>query len=79
MVYIKKIFLEDNTVSYFYQPENVGRYGEISFNIKDESYEILMVAEEDDNDHVYIRHVLKKLKEYKYKNNFPEEEAIKWY
>ncbi len=78
MVYIKKIYSEDNAVSYFYQPENSGRFGEILFNIDDDSYEVLKLAESDDDSHYYIRHVLNKLKEYKNTNSFPDEEAIKW-
>ena len=77
MIYIKKIFKEGDKVMYFYQPESKGKFGEIVFDYIKEEIESIQNAEEGiDNGDFYIRHVVKRLVEYKKSNNFKDEDVI---
>ncbi|MDD5795083.1 hypothetical protein ACTNDG_03120 [Clostridium sp. HCP1S3_B4] len=77
MVYIKKVFVEGNKALYFYQPESKGRFGEILFDLDQEKFEVLNNPEEgNDIEDFYLRHVVRKLIEYKKLNNFKEEDTI---
>lgn len=80
MVYLKQIYVENNKAGYFYQPEGKGRFGEVIYDIENESIEILKGSEEESegNQDLYIRHLLNRLNQFKKDNNFAKEEVVDW-
>ena len=71
MVYIKKNYIKDNKVSYFYQPEKQGEFGEVIYDTDKETLELIKIAEEDiPNKDFYLRHVFGMIQEFKDKKRY---------
>ncbi|NFR85681.1 hypothetical protein FDE85_02555 [Clostridium botulinum] len=80
MVYIKKNYIKDNKISYFYQPEKRGEFGEVIYDIDKETLELVKIAEEDiPNKDFYLNHVYRMLRDFKEKNEYLEENTACWY
>ena len=80
MVYIKKNYIKENIVSYFYQPEKQGAFGEVIYDINNGTLEIKKIAENDiPNKDFYLNHVYKMINNFKDKNEYLEENTACWY
>ncbi len=80
MVYIKKNYIKDNKVSYFYQPEKRGAFGEVIYDVDKETLELIKMAEEDiPNKDFYLSHVFGMIQDFKEKNEYLEENTTCWY
>ncbi|HBG0293642.1 hypothetical protein ACRVX5_18985 [Clostridioides difficile] len=80
MVLIKKNYIKDDKVSYFYQPEEDGEFGEVILYTKDKSFDIVKRAERDsEGNHFYMSHVYCMIRKFIEENNYPDEKTSYWY
>lgn len=80
MVYIKKNYIKENEISYFYQPEKQGEFGEVIYNTNKNTLELIKMAENDiANKDFYLSHVFRMINEFKNKNEYLEENTACWY
>lgn len=80
MVYIKKNYIKENLVSYFYQPEKQGEFGEVIYDIDKGTLEIKTMAEKDiPNNDFYLNHVYRIINDFKNKNEYLDESTTCWY
>lgn len=80
MVYIKKNYTKGEKISYLYQPEKTGYFGEVIYDIEENTLELIKMAENDiPNKDFYLNHVFRMINEFKNKNDFLEEKTACWY
>lgn len=80
MVYIKKNYIKGNKISYFYQPEKEGSFGEVIYDSNKDLLELVKMAENDiPNKDFYLNHVYRMINEFKNKNQYLEEKTACWY
>ncbi|MDY4079249.1 MAG: hypothetical protein SOY42_10780 [Clostridium sp.] len=80
MVYIKKNYIKGNIISYFYQPERQGSFGEVLYDNDTGKLELVKMAEKDiPNNNFYLNHVYSMLNEFKNRNEYLEENSSCWY
>lgn len=80
MVYIKKNYIKENVISYLYQPEKQGSFGEVTYNRITGELKLVKMAEKDiPNNDFYLNHVYRIINEFKNKNEYLDESTACWY
>ena len=79
MVLLRKKEIKDGIVTYYYQPEGKGDWGELYYNSNNGQCGYYFLAGNDDiSDSKYRNHAYSHLMEFVKKNQFPEESIRAW-
>ncbi|MBE5731447.1 MAG: hypothetical protein E7353_00300 [Clostridiales bacterium] len=79
MVILRKKEVTKNSISYYYKLYDHLKEGVLIYYPKQGTYEVEILAEEDDLDYPKYRdYAIYKIEQYYLKNNYPEEDLVAW-
>lgn len=80
MVFIKKNYIKSDKISYFYQPEGKGEFGELEYDLAEETLEVIKKAEHDlEEVDMYRQHAFKMILDFVDNENYLDEQTAYWY